>query len=164
MSAPRTHSPVPKTPIDEKDPGLNPFRAGPVVSLDTALRAVQEALAEGRRREINIAVSIVDPALQLVAFAKSDGAPPDAELLSRRKATAATTMNKPSSDISDDLVRKLVQAIDGVFTNLGGGLPIRFDGQLVGGIGVTGGGPQGGQAAQVAIGQHVLRAIGADSV
>jgi glc operon protein GlcG len=63
-----------------------------VVTLETALAVVQRAIAEAEKRGFQASVSIVDPGMNLIAFAKADGAAPHSVYSSRSKAnTAAST-------------------------------------------------------------------------
>lgn len=76
------------------------------------------------------------------------------------KARTAASVNAPSSSIPDHARLMLAAATKGEATGLRGGLPIRMDGILVGGIGVgSGSGEQDEQVARAA-----LAAIGAEAV
>jgi uncharacterized protein GlcG (DUF336 family) len=107
---------------------------------EAVIRAAREA-AEGMGKAMSIAVC--DESGNLVAFARMDGAPLLSTDLALDKAYTAISFGIPSHSwhdfIKDDPplaagiphVRRLV-----VF---GGGYPISVDGQMVGGIGVSGG-------------------------
>ncbi len=63
-------------------------------SIDTqsALRAAELAIKHGAEAGVAISVAIVDPAMELVVFAKAVGATPHSALTSRAKGnTAAST-------------------------------------------------------------------------
>lgn len=74
------------------------------------------------------------------------------------KAQTAASIGGPSNSLPDHARLLLAAATQGEATGLRGGLPIRFSGTLVGGIGVGSG--SGEQDEQVAI--AALKAIGAD--
>ena len=75
------------------------------------------------------------------------------------KAQTAASIGGPSSSLPEHARLLLAAATQGEATGLRGGLPIRFAGTLVGGIGVGSG--SGEQDEQVAL--AALKAIGADS-
>ncbi len=107
---------------------------------ESMIRAARDA-ADGMGKPMAIAVT--DEAGHLIAFARMDGAPLLAVELAQDKAYTAISFGIPSHAwhdfIKDDAplntgiphVRRLV-----VF---GGGYPIMVDGEMVGGIGVSGG-------------------------
>jgi len=74
------------------------------------------------------------------------------------KAQTAASIGAPSHSLPDHARLLLAAATQGEATGLRGGLPIRFAGTLVGGIGVGSG--SGEQDEQVAL--AALKAIGAD--
>ena len=87
-----------------------------------------------------------------------------AKLLSRRSATAKA-LTSASHGVASDTIPEAVRpaiaaATDGGVTGLPGGLPIRFGGVLVGGIGVGSGAPE----QDLAVARAALEAIGADPV
>ncbi len=88
----------------------------------------------------------------------------DAKVLSLRSATAkaqtAASTGKPSDAIPEAVRPAIAAATDGAVTGLAGGLPIRFDGKLLGGIGVG----SGSAAQDVRVALAALAAIGADPI
>lgn len=74
------------------------------------------------------------------------------------KAQTAASIGAPSISLPEHARLPLAVATHGGMTGLRGGLPIRFSGMLVGGIGVGSG--SGEQDEQVAL--AALKAIGAD--
>jgi len=75
----------------------------------------------------------------------------------KAKARTAASIGAPSDAIPDAVGLYIAAATDGEVTRLGGGLPIRLDDQLVGGIGIGSGSPD--QDKDVA--RAALAAIGA---
>jgi len=132
----------------------------PVITTAAALRAVNAALEIGAERGIKVMVTIVDPSLNLVAFARADGATPHSVETSRRKATTAASTRKPSGSWEGDFAWQAPLGTDLKLTNIAGGVPIAFGGVLIGGLGVAGGPP----ADDAGIARAVLVAIGADAV
>ena len=76
-----------------------------------------------------------------------------AKVLSLRSATAkaetAASTGRPSADLPEAVRPAIAAATSGAMTGLAGGLPIRIDGQLLGGIGVGSG--TGAQDVEVAL-------------
>lgn len=80
--------------------------------------------------------------------------------LATAKAQTAASTGNPSGALPEAVRVTIAVATEGTMTGLPGGLPIRFDGVLVGGIGVGSG--SGAQDEEVA--RAALAAIGADTV
>lgn len=103
-------------------------------------------------------IVIVDASGETLAEIKMTGA----KFLSRRsalaKARSAAAGGRPTTDMPEQVRVTLGLATQGGMTGLPGGLPIRIDGHLVGGIGVGSG--TGDQDVEVA--RAALAAIGAE--
>lgn len=123
-----------------------------------AQNAVNVAIAEGAKVGLAAVVTVVDPGMSMVAFGKADGAPPHSEETSRRKANTAASTRKTTGWMSESFAVQLPLGTGGKLTNILGGVPIKFGGKTVGGLGVAGGSPE--QDADVA--SATLAAIGAD--
>jgi glc operon protein GlcG len=130
-----------------------------VISHETALAIVNAAIAEGQKQGVAVSVAVVDPSMQLVAFTKADGATPHSVETSRRKANTAASTQKKTGWMDDKLAVALPAAANNVLTNIPGGFPIKFDGKIVGGLGIAGGTVE--QDAMIA--QAVIATIGADT-
>lgn len=76
----------------------------------------------------------------------------------RAKARTAASIGAHSDAIPDAVRPAIAAATQGQVTGLGGGLPIRVQGVLVGGIGVGSGSPD----QDIAVARAALVAIGAD--
>lgn len=111
----------------------------PNVTIETALEAVRQALYIAESMEVRVSVSVVDRSMNLVAFGKADGATPHSSETSRKKANTAASTGKATGWMPSELATALPLATDNMLTNIGGGVPIQFEGKLVGGIGIAGG-------------------------
>lgn len=105
-------------------------------------------------------IVIVDASGELVAEVRMTGA----KFLSRKSAAAkartSASISGPTTAIPEHMRVPLAAATGGEITYLGGGLPIKSDGVLIGAIGVgSGTGEQ-----DIEVGTAALVAIGADSV
>jgi len=75
----------------------------------------------------------------------------------RTKARTAASIGAPSDTIPEAVRPHIAAATQGQVTGLGGGLPIRMEGQLVGGIGIG----SGSADQDIAVAKAALAAIGA---
>lgn len=131
----------------------------PTVTYETAAQIVAAALQLAADAGVRGVVTVVDPAMQLVAFGRADGATPHSVETSRRKADTAASTRRPSAAMRADLAVALEHGSGGRLTSIAGGVPIAFGGVHVGGLGVAGGAPE--QDADIAA--ATLAAIGADT-
>ncbi|MEM9048570.1 MAG: heme-binding protein [Pseudomonadota bacterium] len=76
----------------------------------------------------------------------------------RAKARTAASIGAPSASIPEAVRAPIAAATQGAVTGLGGGLPIRLAGKLLGGIGVGSGSPE----QDINVASAALAAIGAD--
>src|SRR4029079_18501902 len=109
------------------------------ISHESALHAVNTAIAEGAKLGVAVSVAIVDPSLTLIAFAKADGATMHSVETSRKKAATAASTKKQTGWMDDTLAITLPMASNNLLTNVPGGFPLIFDGKVVGGLGIAGG-------------------------
>jgi uncharacterized protein GlcG (DUF336 family) len=130
------------------------------ISHEFALHLVATAIEKGADAGVNVAVTVVDPAMALVAYARADGITPHSAETSRRKAQTAASTRRATGWMQGELATALPLGTGSLLTNVKGGVPIRIDGRLLGGLGVAGGTPD--QDAEIAA--EVLKAIGADAV
>jgi glc operon protein GlcG len=119
-----------------------------VVTIQTALDLLRHGVAEGAAQGVAVSVSVVDSSMNLVAFAKADGATPHSVDSSRRKANTAASTRRPTGWMGEDLALSLPLATDLKLTNITGGSPLVFDGTVAGAVGIAGGTPE--QDAQIA--------------
>jgi glc operon protein GlcG len=116
--------------------------------------AVAEAEAMGQPQ----CIVIVDASGEVLGEIRMTGARYLSRLSARAKARTAASIGAPSDSIPEAVRPQLAAATQGAVTGLGGGLPIRIGGTLVGGIGVG----SGSSAQDIVVAQAALRAIGAD--
>lgn len=129
------------------------------INYETAARIVATALEVAADSGVAAVVSVVDPAMHLVAYGRADGATPHSAETSRRKADTAASTRRPSGAMRADLAVALEHGSGGRLTSIPGGVPIGFGGIHVGGLGVAGGPPE--QDALIA--DATLRAMNADT-
>ncbi|PFN82740.1 cobalamin adenosyltransferase [Bacillus sp. AFS076308] len=127
-----------------------------VLPQELVLKMFDLAISKAKELGIKQNIAIVDDGGNLSGFIKMDGANILPAQIAQTKAYAALGFGMPTADwyeaIKDNpaVLQGLLQ-VDKM-TILGGGLPIFLEGQLVGGIGVSGGSPeQDVECAQAAL-------------
>jgi uncharacterized protein GlcG (DUF336 family) len=115
---------------------------------------VEQAEAMGQPQ----CIIIVDASGATLGEIRMTGAKYLSRLSARAKARTAASIGAPSDAIPEAVRPHIAAATQGAVTGLGGGLPIRMNGELIGGIGVGSGSPD--QDLEVA--RAALAAIGAD--
>lgn len=115
----------------------------PVLTEQICLKMIEAAVAKARELDIRINVAIMDSGANLKAFLRMDEAPLLSETIAKNKAYTAASFGLPTHEwytmIKDDpsLLHGIVHTDRLVV--FGGGLPIKSEGYLIGGIGVSGG-------------------------
>ena len=117
-------------------------------------------VAEAERIGQPQCIVILDGGGELLGEIRMTGAKFLSRRSARAKALTAASHGIASETIPEAVRPAIAAATDGGVTGLGGGLPIRIAGVLVGGIGVGSGSPD--QDLQVA--RAALDAVGADPV
>lgn len=122
-----------------------------------ALRAaIDKAMEIGQPQ----CIVIVDASGESVGEIRMSGAKFLSLKSARTKARTAASNRAPSANIPADFQPKIASATQNNVTGLPGGLPIAFDGDVIGAIGVGSG--TGDQ--DIAVGSAALAAIGADTI
>ena len=110
----------------------------------TAAQAAARSAAE-KASELGVAVNVavVDASGLTLAFTRMNGAPIHSISIAEDKAVTAVSYGLATGDWHGEVgdVPRVWDSLVAVprFCALGGGFPIRFDGDLIGGIGVSGG-------------------------
>jgi len=112
------------------------------ISLDSARKAAAAAIAEARKNGWLMAVAVTDPSGELVYFAKMDGTQTGSVNVSIGKSRSAALFKRPTKVFQEMLasggagvrVLALERAIP-----IEGGVPLVINGEIVGGIGASGG-------------------------
>ncbi|NRD73122.1 heme-binding protein [Shewanella sp. VB17] len=112
------------------------------LSVGTALELVQEGLANCAKDNYNVSVAVVDHNGILKAFARHDPSGPHAAEGARRKAFSAASMGE-STEFFFKLIKQEpelqgLHSLHDELSLLPGGLPIKYKGKVIGGIGVSG--------------------------
>nr|WP_312643218.1 heme-binding protein [Candidatus Nitrospira allomarina] len=137
-----------------------------VLPLSLATKAASAAVEQCTKDGYQVSAAVVDRAGVVRALLREDGAGPHTVDSSRKKAYTSASLKRPTAELGE-LIAKMpaVQGLRDMNENmliLGGGLPIKFGGEVVGGIGV--GGAPGGHldAACAQAGLEIIGASGQD--
>lgn len=112
-----------------------------VISADEAQEVLRKAAAKAIEIGIPMAIAVVDTGGNLVAFVRQDNAILISINIAQDKARTALIgypTEKWAELMENDYVLANLQFVPG-FTALGGGVPIISDGQIIGGLGISGG-------------------------
>jgi uncharacterized protein GlcG (DUF336 family) len=114
------------------------------IGLDAALRLIDEVRAEATRQGLAVAVAVADRGGNAVASARMDGAALGAMTLAVDKAYTAVLWQVPTGEFMQSTQPGGVDwgfntTSGGRVVVYAGGLPITSGGELVGGLGVSGG-------------------------
>ncbi len=108
------------------------------LSMETALRMAQAAIAQCRKEGVQIAVTVVDRGGHIQVVLRDVLAMDITLPISRQKAHTAMAFNTALSDMEGRFTKPFqVPKMDGLIVSAGG-LPINIGGNILGGIGVSG--------------------------
>jgi glc operon protein GlcG len=109
------------------------------LNLEGAKRVIAAAQAEAKKNNATGVVAVVDDGGNLIALERLDGTFAAGANISIGKARTAVLFKKPTK-FFEDVIKNGRTAMVTVenFTPLQGGIPILVDGQVVGGVGVSG--------------------------
>jgi glc operon protein GlcG len=111
------------------------------VSSQEAIKMLGHAIMEAGRINKHIAIAVVGPEGELVAFLRMDQASPAASLIAQNKAYTAARDRKSTRQMGEFMHnhnRPPAFWGDVGVTGFGGGVPIIQDGKVIGGIGISG--------------------------
>lgn len=134
-----------------------------VLPLSLATKAATAAIEKCTKDGYKVSAAVVDRAGVLRVLLRADGAGSHTPDSSRKKAYTAASLGRTTSELGELLVKmphlQSVRQMNEDILILGGGLPIQFGNEIIGGIGV-GGAP--GTQFDDACAQAGLDAIGAE--
>ena len=113
------------------------------INVDTAVDMISAAAHKAEELGVPMAIAVVDGDGTLKAFARMDGAALLAVRVAQQKAWTAISFNQPTHGLWE-FIKNDPPLLAGLphqenMIVFGGGYPISIGGQLVGGIGVSGG-------------------------
>ena len=117
----------------------------PKLTYEGAQAILGAAAKKAGQMHLPICIAVVDEGGHLLAFARIDDAKPSSVRVSLTKAVSAATRRAPTGpmpsaeNVSVLLSLGMPLASDGSLTCIRGGLPIMWEGAVVGGIGISAG-------------------------
>lgn len=111
------------------------------VSSSEAYRIIDEAVKEAVKIDKAIAVAVAGPEGELIAFLRMDGANAASAKIAQNKAYTAARDRKTTREMGEYMRTKNSPPAfwgDLGITGFGGGVPIVHNGNVVGGVGVSG--------------------------
>jgi uncharacterized protein GlcG (DUF336 family) len=111
------------------------------ITLDRAKAVIHAAVAEAKKRNWKMNVAVADSSGNLVAFQRMDGAMLASIEIAEHKARAAARFRRPTKVFEDGIQLmhlNYLLAFDGVIASRGG-IPLIYDGAIIGAIGCSGG-------------------------
>jgi uncharacterized protein GlcG (DUF336 family) len=129
------------------------------LSLEAAEKVISAAKAEARANQWKMVIAVVDDGGHLIAMERMDGAQLGSLEVAPGKAKTALNFLRPTKAWEDAAkTRPAVLSLTPTAVLLEGGIPIVYQGQVIGAVGVSGASSQ--QDAQVA--EAGARALGFD--
>ena len=115
------------------------FDTSKIITLEAAKTMMAAAEAEARKNKWNVAIAIVDAGANLLLFQRLDATQNGSIDIAIGKARTAVNFKRPTKAMEEMISggRTAFLAVRD-FTPLQGGLPIVVDGQVIGGVGVSG--------------------------
>ena len=139
-AAPATAAANPLDVVPDKMPFDVPY--GAPISLEHATVAINAAVAEARKHDWKLNVSVVDSGGNLVAFQRMDGAQLGSIQISEHKARAAVTFRRETK-VWEHAIQtngaQYVMTLDGMIGSRGGIPLVDGGGRIIGAIGCSGG-------------------------
>jgi uncharacterized protein GlcG (DUF336 family) len=113
------------------------------LTAETALAIISGAAAKAQEMDTQMSIAIVDEAGELKAFERMDGAAMLSVEIAQNKAWTSVSFGMCTHEWWD-FIKGDEPLLHGIVQHprlvvFGGGYPIKIDGELVGGIGVSGG-------------------------
>lgn len=141
LTAAANAQPAPAAPGAPATAPLPPTTSyGTPITLEQAKKAADAAEAEARKRNMFMAIAIVEPSGELVYFRKMDGTQYASIGIAQDKARSAALFRRASKDFFDRMMKGDMSGLTlrGAVASAGG-VPIVLGGKIIGAIGVSGG-------------------------
>src|SRR5882757_8685580 len=134
------------------------------LTLDGAERVITAAKAEaGKVKAPGGVIAVVDAGGNLIALERLDGTFAAGASISIGKARTSVLFQKPTK-VFEDIINKGRTAMaalpDSFFTPLQGGVPVVVDGQIIGGVGVSGASSAAQDEALAIVGAEAAKSFG----
>jgi glc operon protein GlcG len=120
-------------------PSAVPPAYGAPIGLDAAEALIDRAVAAAKARGFRMAIAIVEPSGELVAFAKMDDTQYGSTYVAQRKAATAARYRQSTGAMEQrTLAGRTVTLANADSLPIAGGIPILSGSRIIGAIGVSG--------------------------
>lgn len=127
------------TPAPAPTPPAAPATYGAPISLAEARTLVDRAVEESKTRGFRMAIAVVEPSGELVAFARMDDVQYGSIRLAQQKAQTAARFRQSTADVEERVMGgRIVLLSSDSFLAIAGGVPIISDGKIIGALGISG--------------------------
>ena len=135
----QAQQPAPPAQVPEQMPFDIPY--GTTITLERAKPLIAAAQAEAKKHDWKLAIAVVDPAGDLVAFEKMDGTQLASVKISQGKALTAARFRRETRVFFNAMEtgHPYIASLDPTLIASPGGFPLVEGGKLIGAIGCSGG-------------------------
>ncbi len=109
------------------------------IDAEIAERLIKRAILKAKELKVNITAAVVDKGGNLVLLRRMDKAIVASIDVAVKKAYSGLSLNCPTSQINLEEFPGLEQLMKDKIVLFGGGYPVKYKGNLIGGIGISGG-------------------------
>lgn len=108
----------------------------------TARQLIDAAEHKAQQMDISVSIAVVDSGAHLLEFRRMDGAILGSADVAQRKARTCALFPMPTGDFGQ-LIREAqltgIELSNGLLTGFPGGIPLKADQSVIGGLGISGG-------------------------
>jgi len=105
---------------------------------EAALKMIQAGVNKADEIGVKISLAVVDQGLQTVGYLRMDGARIFSGRATKKKALTAASQRLATGYAEPENVLSMQIRMDGDFTNVPGGLPIKVNGEVIGAVAAGG--------------------------
>lgn len=114
-----------------------------MITLESAKRAIEASEKKAKELGVAVTTSIVDEHGSIIAVSRMDGAIPISPRFAHTKASTSANLGLPSEGLGQYAIPGkpyfgVNTLFGGELTPIAGGLPVKINGKLAGGVGVGG--------------------------
>lgn len=116
-----------------------PTAYGSPIGINDALGLIQRGIELSRARGLKMAIAVVEPSGELVAFARMDDVPYGSIGVAQQKARTSARFRMTTASAEERVQNgRLALLSAGEFIAIGGGVPIVANGKVIGALGASG--------------------------
>ena len=125
------------------------------LDLGTAIKFAKAAVKKANELGIKIVIAVTDKNGNLILLNRMEDSLIASIELAGKKAYTSVVLNMCTSEVLNCGLGEIVSSMEGKIVAFGGGLPVRTNGKLIGGIGISGGTVE----QDVEIAQYAVNAV-----